>query len=403
MPVRCILVGWSPVALALAFLPAAFGTENTDYQKRVEELRQRVGATKADVAREELERLANRKEQLEVRLSEIKQWTKHQFELSERDVIDKPAVMAPLLKRWQVQRENELHRLLQARDKSAGGIESGKALNTLLEHIGSAASENSQSRKINPDYAVPLYGPTEKQQITDDMLRRLGWQDNTLGAKATGRFNQDPMDIEWPPALLDERWAESRHSIEEARGRLFGELRAGRGVPRDLDKQLRASVAQLNADYASYFREWTRNPRVSAKGAQEYHRLCNGKRHIEKLIAAIYQVTEATTIEDVTPTEKFAGGNIEDFLAYMHRNNLLFNTPTKNTDRKAYYQVFDLMVRYYLDLKAVSNAQLEIEREIQRIDRIDEDAIAAALDQDAVVVNLISKDDRNDLQKLIAD
>ena len=140
-----------------------------------------------------------------------------------------------------------------------------------------------------------------------------------------------------------------------------------------------------------------------ASRAESYRRLCNGQRHVEKLIAAVYQVLEASNITDVTPAEKFAEGNIEDFLAYMHRNNLRFAPPTKGTDRSAYHQVFDLMARYYLDIKAVTKAQEEIENEIARLDQIDQNAVEAALTDKADIDPLSIEERAALLRELLAD
>jgi hypothetical protein len=64
-------------------------------------------------------------------------------------------------------------------------------------------------------------------------------------------------------------------------------------------------------------------------------------------------------------------------------------------------QVFNLMVRYYLDLKAVTNAEREIDREIERIDRIEEKAIGDALASQPVI-NLVAPADVKVIEDLIA-
>ncbi len=381
--------------------PAISVGQNSDFDKKIGENRQKADTTRAEVARQIDEREAKRKEKLEARREEVRQWTKTQFEIGEREVIDKPAMMAPRLQQWQTQRDNEVFRLLNFREKSVGGIESGKALNTLLGRIGSAALENSEARKLNPLYGVPLYGATAEMQVNNEMLRKLSWEQNLLGAKSSGAFNKDPGDVEWPQILRDERWAESRHAVEEARARVLDELKAGRGVTTDLEKALCNAIATLNSDYAQFSKQWIKNPPPVASRPEEYRRLCNGKRHIEKLINTTYQLVDATEIADVAPVEKFQEGNIEDFLAYMQRNNLQFSPATKGPSRTAYYQVFNLMVRYYLDLKAVTNAEREIDREIERIDRIEEKAIGDALASQPII-NLVEPADVKVIEDLIA-
>ena len=235
--------------------PAISIGQNSNLDKKVGENRQKADTTRAEVARQIDEREAKRKEKLEARREEVRQWTKTQFEIGEREVIDKPAMMAPRLQKWRDPcRDNEVFRLLNFREKSVGGIESGKALNTLLGRIGSAALENSEARKLNPLYGVPLYGATAEMQVNNEMLRKLSWEQNLLGAKSSGAFNRDPGDVEWPQQILrdEQRWAESRHAIEEARAlRVLDELKAGRGVTTDLEKTLCNAIATLNSDYAA--------------------------------------------------------------------------------------------------------------------------------------------------------
>ena len=398
MLLRCMLIASLCAAIALTWASDS-RAQKADFREQIRENRKTV-VTDAEVADEVLARNDKRREELRKRLADLQVWTSAQFEIGEREVIDKPKILANRLKKAEEQRENEIYRLLNFSEKSAGGIETGKALNTLLEVIGPAARDNAEARKLNPLYGVQLSAGTTGVLIDEKLWSGLGWQDNTLGAKATGKINQDPIDVEWPQILKDPRFAESRHAIEEARERLLTDLRAGKGVSSELEKAMRDAVANLNRDYAEYTKQWIKNPPPRASRPAEYQRLCYGKRHIEKLITSTYQVVEARGIEEVAPAAQFAGGNIEDFVAYMQVNNLRFSPPSKTTDRRAYYTVFNQMLRYYLDLKAVTNAEREIDEEIARLDQIDARAVATALDH-RPVVNVVAPVDVKFIQDLV--
>ena len=79
-----------------------------------------------------------------------------QFELSERGIIDRPKTMTQMMQRWQTQHEREIYQLLQFPDKSGHLIESGEALNRMLNVIGAAAFQNAETRKVDPKRPSPL-------------------------------------------------------------------------------------------------------------------------------------------------------------------------------------------------------------------------------------------------------
>ncbi len=233
--------------------------QKTDFREKVGE-NQRNASTDADAARDVLERNDKRKEILRQRLEDLKKWTDKQFEIGEREVIDRPTLLANRLKKSERDRENELYRLLNFPEDSAGGIESGKALNTLVERLGPAARDNAESRKMNPLYGTPLAEGTTGIVFEDKLLSHLSWQENTLGAKASGKFNQDPIDVDWPKVLQEPRWDENRQAIEKARETILTGLRSGKGVSEDAEEQIRTAVGQLNVDFAAYFKQWVKNP-----------------------------------------------------------------------------------------------------------------------------------------------
>ncbi|CAL1125396.1 unnamed protein product [Cladocopium goreaui] len=318
----------------------------------------------------------NRKEieRLQKRLDETRKWTQAQFNLAERDEINKPELVSQLMQRWQNHREQEIHRLLQFPDKSAGGIESGKALNTLLKHVGAAAYQNDIARRANPDHATPLYEATASTLVDGDLLKHLSYQSKTLGAKAVGRFNDAPMDINWPAELKHERFEKHRSMIETGRDSLLNQLGSNQGITPELEAQLREAVAVLNRDFQQYRKEWIQSPPSSGESrSHKYRDLCNAERHINKLVCTVYQVVEASGMKDVMPSEEFKPGNIEAFLAYMQRHNIEFAAPSNAIDRKAYYQVFNMMVRYYLDLAAAAKAEELLEEEIDYLKETDKE------------------------------
>ena len=328
----------------------------------------------------ENERRAKQIEKLENRLGEIKKWTSGQFELSERGVIDKPKLLTPFLKQRQKNRERDLFEFLQFADKNGGAIESGRALNVLLSEVGPAAYQHCLARQITPQNALPLSEATAFTKVDQELLRKLAWQNKALGRKIVGRFNGSPLDVEWPSILKEQNWAAYTTAIENACKQLLIELGSNSGLQPKTSLQLREAVAALNKAFNQYRPDQIKRLAAGAGvPAQELHRLHDADRHIKNLVATVYQIVEATSYQDIMPAEKFEGGNIEDLVAYMQRNNLEFPTPTKATDRTAYYRVFNMLVSYYLDIKAITNLEENLDYEIDKLKSANREASDVAL------------------------
>jgi hypothetical protein len=359
-----------------------------DFKRKVESADAAKAKLTADLVKQNNERI----KELEGQLAKVKEWTKAQFELGERGVIDKPKAMSSLLKRWQENHEREIYQLLQFPDKSRGAIESGRALNQLLAQIGPAAYQHWQTRQLDSSHALPLYEPTAARQVDERLLRQLVRKQKSSGATVIGRFNQDPIDVDWPPFLREERWAEHRNAIEAARKQVMVELSQGYGVSSKTDQKMRDAVGRLNSEFNAYKRDWVANFRDAGKSrAEEYQRIWDARRHIQKLITSVYQVVSARQYEDVAPAEPFHGGNIEEFLAYLHRNNTEF-APAAGTDREAYHRLFDMMVRYYLDIKAMTSLEDRLESEVAGLKQTNQEAIDLALGKTMTAAEKVALD-----------
>lgn len=314
---------------------------------------------------------------VEARREEVRKWTRTQFEVGERDIIDKPRVMPSLMRHWQAQREKEIYRLLQFPEKSGGGIESGRALNALLESLGPAAMENNARRKITPDEALPLTEPPELIRVDKALAEEITWQDNTLGAKSIGQGNRGVLDLDWPTILREERWNSYRARIDEGRKKALAEIFSSTAVSTEVDADLRTAVADLNTDFAAFRSDWVESDHPGVDRAAEYRRICDGARHIQKLVTGAYQLSELTPAQ-AAYRASFPGGSIEEYLAYLQRNNLRFAAAAP-PHRSAYYKVFGMMVRYFLDEKMALNLERDLDGELSHLQRNDQHAIEAAL------------------------
>jgi len=316
--------------------------------------------------------------EVEKKLEDARKWTKAQFEVGERNQIDKPKLMGKLMTSWQSQRDHEKYLFIQFPEKSGGSIESGNALNFMMDTVGAAAYQNSETRKIKPDEALPLCDASMNTKVDRELAEQLICQENILGPKQAFRLNRQALDLDWPAILKEERWQEDRQRFEDAKKKVFEEI-SGDGLTAKTDEELRESISTLNQEFATYRTEWVQGlHETPGSRAFEYRRICDGAEHIKILVMGAYQLVNLSKYDLQRGT--FKGGTIEDFLAYMHRSNLRF-APASPAHRSAYHTVFNMMVRYYLDQKAAVKIEQNLETQLADLRQTDKDAIDRVLDR----------------------
>lgn len=329
----------------------------------------------AEKIREERER---RIRELEDQLAEIQKWTTAQFELGERGVIDKPHLVTESLERWQAGRELEIYKSLQFPEKNRGPIESGEALNMLLDRVGPAAAQNLASRRLNPEFGLPLHPTTAETILDEATFNRLMIADNIMGAKDARRGSSGLIDLDWPAVLREAEWAGRRGAVEEAAALATAELVAEEGLSPESSRKLRDAVGEFNQAFNEFRITMIRGPRPR-NFSFEYARVLEGTNHLRRLVSAAYYVSSARKIYDLPSRPKYVAGNVEEFLHYMTVNNLRFERPAEALDRKAYHQVFDMMVRYYLDQAAVTNMEKKLQQQLADERDLSREAMDVAL------------------------
>ncbi len=315
---------------------------------------------------------------LDKRRAEVLKWTGVQFEVGERHIVDKPRAMTKLMASWQRQRDLELYQLVQFGERSGGNIESGRALNALLESLGAAALQNSEVRRLKPEAALPLTAPAAIIEVNRALFDEIKWKDNTLGAAGVGQGNRGPLEgLDWPPILREERWKPYRDHIDDARSRATADIKSSGFITEKTDVDFRGAVNELNKDFAEFRSKWCSNNQAAGNRSLEWQRLCGGRDHIRELVTAAYHAAELTPAQ-VSYRETFNGGSIEDFIAFFRRNNLSVE-PAAPAHRSAYHKLFNMMVRYYLDERLAVNLERELDKELGTLKENRQEAIDAAL------------------------
>ncbi len=363
---RSLTASFIVVMLWLGHVATTARGEDSDIHLRIEALGKSAEAERIDASDRVRKAEEAHIKEIEGRLNEVTKWTTAQFELGERGVIDKPKVMTAMMSSWQTGNERSIYNMLQFADKSSGAIESGRALNILLTRVGPAAQQNRETRRVDPAGALPLHAATENLKLSEETFDHITTRSKLLGAQDSRRGNADPIDVNWPAVLRDDRWAAHCAAIEKARAAVLNEMSRTDGVSPATEQQLRDAVGTLNADFIEYRKHWRDETKTytNETAAQEIRRVYEGNTHIRKLIASVYYIVGAKSFADLPQREQFHGGNIEEFLSFMVRNNLEFGEPSKAADRPAYHEVFNLAVRYYLDQNAVAKLQEQLQQEL---------------------------------------
>jgi len=345
-------------------------------QEKLRRIRDLDDKTEQDRFKWEQKRIEAQIEMVKARRKQVNDWL-GQIDLADRHVIDKPKVMPKLMAEWETQNKVHLYRILEHADKSHGSIESGADLNFLIGKLGATALQNVEMRRIKPDAALPLTAPSDMIKVDRDLADEIALQDDISGAKTVWQGNRGPLDLDWPAILRDDPWKSYRDRFGEARKKALDEITSSAVVSNDTDRELRQVVADLNTSFAEYRRDWVCHEHPDVDRALEYHRICEGSCHIQKLVLGAYQFANLTPTQ-VKYREKFEGGSIEEYIAYFRRNNLRVAAAAPR-NLAAYHKIFNMMVRYYLDAQLAMNLEREIDDELATLKDNRQEAVDAAL------------------------
>ena len=128
-------------------------------------------------------------------------------------------------------------------------------------------------------------------------------QDNTAtSAKIVRQGSKGPLELEWPAVLREDRWAGHRKRVEAARDRALDQLATTTGISPEADAELRNAVTKLNTDFKAYRDGWVLN---EYRNSADFSRICEGTRHIQKLVMSAYQLVEMTNYQEACGRNRF--------------------------------------------------------------------------------------------------
>jgi hypothetical protein len=357
------------LAAALGVTPCIARDPKADFSEAIQALVRRDEQKRKDAA-EELERVRAQLQVQAARVGTMRQWTQYNFDLERQGKIQQPQKVSKYLSRLQRQKETTEYALLQFRDQSRGAVKSGRALNFFVDECGPAALERTycrglseyQSRQGQADAIEHevLSGMTGNYLLDEDTIRHIRYVQGVTGRKLTGRLNEKPLDLEHLNSVLrKDEFRPQVDKIANLRERAFAELDKGQPVTPDTSFKLVSAVQSLLDDIRA----------AKKKQAKQGFEAMRPYQQAERQMLAIYdgasRLIEAQKAVDVAIPE-FKSGTIGDLLAHMQRYSLHFDAADDNGDA-AYNQLYTLLTKYYLDLRALQEAVSESQLEYMRL------------------------------------
>ena len=202
-----------------------------------------------------------------------------------------------------------------------------------------------------------------KSSIRSSLSAHYSWgspvryQRGLTGPKFSARFNNEPLEFEWPRVLRKGRYKLTIKSLEDGRNQALKQLNAGNPIELGTITRLLADVDELKEGIN---KELGRQKRNGYRKAEPYFQ---ARRHVDFVSQAVERFVNAQKRSDVK-VEEFKEGNIEQLIALMYRNNLRFAESAAN-GQPAYYAIFQEMVTYYIDMQMASTMLAEAKSEAE--------------------------------------
>jgi hypothetical protein len=309
-----------------------------------------------EAAKRELEELRQNRKTSEDRINFAKIVVRASFH-SEQGYLPKPLKQVKAFERWKQTRLTAMQGLVEHPERFAGDITSGKVLNFFLQECGPTAFAN----RTLAVHAVqqPMQASTDNLRLPLSTTKHIQYRQGITGAKLTGRLNQDPLDTRWVVALRGVAFQPHTKKIERFREKTLHELRQGQPVSAKAADELVDAVNDLREEVQSRKRDAL--GRIGGGGPrphQEYFQLLEAEKQVQKLTTGALRIVEAHELDDIVfdKIEGLQDGiTIEELLSYMHQHSLTFGASDSN-GQAAYNSLFQMMVRYYVEMCAWENA-----------------------------------------------
>lgn len=279
-------------------------------------------------------------------------------------------------------------------------IESGRALNRLLEILAPAATQHrsfldqldnggrerlilemiqldasvraDKSKEAFESRVAFIRSLAGKQNLTPEILLELRLENGTNDVRQIIRMNDDPLPLDWPVALRKEdRYLPYMTALEVAKDVAIKELpqvanlQRGSGLTKSTLNRLTSAADDLcnivDQDFDE-FNDALRNRRertgVAIPVTRQSLEYVRAQRYLREMRMCITRFIEARQKSDIAitfpPIDEATGKqrnvSVQELMAFMSRHALRFAEADVN-GKRAYEQIYRDMYDYYVDLE----------------------------------------------------
>lgn len=245
-------------------------------------------------------------------------------------------------------------------------IAKGVGLNALLRVLGPIAHyRRMRTTSESTAGALPSLSASEKISATDATHFRLA-PCTSGGTLVTVRLNQLPLDLEWPPVVI-QHWGSDCKSIHKLRDAFVMKLNSTASEGAEFFSQaelLDSSLSLLQAKVQHKRRLTPQDTSLTAEKRNQVHRdLQDALRYLETVRAT------ATRFKNVPGDYKvlrFPGGTVEDLLDYCYTHGMSFQE-SRPADQQYYLKLHRHLQDYAHDIQYIEDWKSDLEQRIREL------------------------------------
>lgn len=257
----------------------------------------------------------------------------------------------------------------------------GSGINALLRVLGPIA--HARKLRLNGGQAhvhFPSLSAANAIPVTEVHHYRLV-PATSAGSNVVIRLNRLPLDLQWPPILIQE-WPVECRDVLKLRDEYVTILNQAGGSDTkklvDRAEVLDSALELLQVMVLKKKRLTPHNVSLSAQKRTQVHRdLQDAIRYLETVRATAERFKKAPSDFRV---HEFGGGSIEEFLDFCYTHGMIFQG-ARPDDEADYVKTYRRMQDYARDVQSVENWKDDLQRRISELNAEDKKLVWQAAEQ----------------------
>lgn len=249
-------------------------------------------------------------------------------------------------------------------------IMKGEGLNALLRVLGPIAHyRRLRATSAATSAQFPSLKLGERIDVDEVSHYRLS-PATSAGSKVTVRLNQLPLDLQWPPVVI-QNWPNDCRSIQRMRDEFVRQMTSAARGGEDflnqaelLDKALELLQAKVTHKRLAI----PKDTNLTAQKRTQIHRdLQDALRYLEAVRATAERFKNVPSDYKV---HQFQGGTIEEFLDFCYTHGMIFQE-SRPVDQQFYVKLHRRMQDYAHDVQFIEDWKSDLEQRIRELDDTD--------------------------------